>query len=239
MPSVPGSNPLNTTAVLGVSRLGSWSVGLLAYDGCFNSTFVFSGTASCAPAAPLPSLSVAGSNGPASFTLLAAGDDPALRSGAYNRVLALSFRSAIVGGPFIRSADNVSLWNFSDWSILSHTCPPNVIGNPVGASLLSPPPVIDATNAVSAAGGQCRFDADPASFPALMAPIGTSNVSWNFLGVGNYTLQYRVYDGCNVIPVQQVVQVRHVLLMSAPRSHQNIAGERPCRCSVPHRLSSM
>ena len=207
---VPGSDPLNTTAVLNVSRLGTWAVGLIATDGCYNVSVSVTATAACAPAAPLPVLSVAGSNGPANFSLLAAGDDPAAPAAAYTRVLTLWFGARVSAspGPLLRSADNVSVWNFSDWTLLSHTCPPNVIGNPAGPALLPLPPVTDATNAITAGGGQCRFDADPVSLPALLAPIGTSNVTWTFAGVGTYTLQYRVYDGCNVVPVQQVVQVR-------------------------------
>ena len=218
VPSISGADPINTTAVIRVSKLGSWTVGLLMTDGCFNVTLEVNATASCAAPAPLPVLNVRGSNGPLNFTMFSPGADPSVNAGSYNRALTLWFSGATQGSPMIRSGDNMSWWNFSDWTLISHTCPPEVIGNPSGLMQLPLSPVLDATNAVSAAGGQCRFDADPPSFPARLAAIGVSNTTWDFVGVGNYTLQYRVYDGCNVVPIQQVVQA------STPLAHRDGVG---------------
>jgi hypothetical protein len=130
------------------------------------------------------------------------------------------------GNPMIPSGDNASVFNFSEWTLLSHTCAPDVVGNSAG--LLSvPPPVIDVTNAFTGSGGLCRFDLDPPTFPVALTPLGVSNVSRSFVGVGNYTLQvsiivvavpavltavfcsllqYRAYDGCNVVTERLLVQ---------------------------------
>jgi len=186
------------------TRLGSWRFTATVTDGCNVVSSTVTAVARCPTPVDVPAPTLgAGSV----ITFIKYAGDESDAAVVANRTLGLRFAAAPDGGASLATAAGAR-WNFSEWSLVTRTCPDGTVGfwNASSPAVMAGalPPAQDAGNHVTPSGGQCLLLSNPLG---ALAALGVSAVNYTAWGVGTHTLRYRAFDNCSVVPGFVTVQV--------------------------------